>query len=77
MHPRYCAVGSGIAAQRSSETGVVDVAVIVVTRLRSKDHSCLDDLFTAAVAFLGQAQGLPGILGADEARSSPSPVEEC
>ena len=53
------------------------MAVIVVTRLRSKDHSCLDDLFTAAVAFLGQAQGSPGILGADEARSSPSPVEEC
>ncbi len=51
------------------------MAVIVVTRLRLKDHSCLDDFFTAAVAFLGRPR-LTGIFGADEARSSPSPMEE-
>lgn len=41
------------------------MAVIVVTRLRLKDHSFLDDFFTAAVALLEQAQGSPGILGAE------------
>ena len=41
------------------------MAVIVVTRLRLKDHSYLDDFFTAAVALLEQAQGSPGILSAD------------
>ena len=65
------------------------MAVIVVTRLRLKDHSYLDDFFTAAVALLEQAQGSPGILSvadgrsatltdasrANETRSFPPPVE--
>ncbi len=41
------------------------MAVIVVTRLRLRDHGFLDDFFTAAVALLQQAQGSEGILGAD------------
>jgi hypothetical protein len=39
--------------------------VIVVTRLRLKDQSYLNDFFTAAVALLEQAKGSAGILGAD------------
>ena len=46
------------------------MAVIVVTRLRLKDHSYLDDFFTAAVALLEQAQGSPGILSAAVKKSS-------
>ena len=41
------------------------MAVIVVTRLRLKDHDCLDDFFAAAVALLEQANKSAGILGAD------------
>ena len=41
------------------------MAVIVVTRLRLKDHGCLDDFFAAAVAVLEQANKSAGILGAD------------
>src|SRR5262245_42795507 len=39
--------------------------VIVVTRLRLKDHAVLDDFFTAAVALVQQAQATPGNLGVD------------
>ena len=39
--------------------------VIVVTRLRLRDHSLLDDFFASAVALLEQAKGSPGILGTD------------
>jgi heme-degrading monooxygenase HmoA len=41
------------------------MAIIVVTRLRLRDHSFLDEFFTAAVALLEQAQKSPGILGSD------------
>jgi heme-degrading monooxygenase HmoA len=41
------------------------VAVIVVTRLRLKDHSYLDDFFAAAVALVEQAKSSRGILGTD------------
>lgn len=43
-------MGSESLRTRAIQTGVVDMAVIVVTRLRLKDHSYLDDFFTAAVA---------------------------
>ena len=43
----------------------VAAAVVVVTRLRLKDQSYLNDFFTAAVALLEQAKNSPGILGAD------------
>jgi hypothetical protein len=41
------------------------VAIIVVTRLRLKDRSLLDDFFASAVALLEQAKGSAGILGSD------------
>ncbi len=39
--------------------------VIVVTRLRLRDHSQLDDFFAAAVALVEQAKGSSGIHGTD------------
>jgi heme-degrading monooxygenase HmoA len=39
--------------------------VIVVTRLRLRDHALLDDFFTAAVALLEQAKNSTGNLGTD------------
>jgi hypothetical protein len=41
------------------------MAVIVVTRLRLRDHAYLDEFFAAAVALLEQANNSPGVLGAD------------
>jgi hypothetical protein len=41
------------------------VAVIVVTRLRLKDPSLLNDFFAAAVALLEQAKNTNGNLGTD------------
>jgi hypothetical protein len=41
------------------------VPTIVVTSLRLKDRSRLDDFFASAVALLEQAKGSPGILGSD------------
>jgi hypothetical protein len=41
------------------------MAVIVVTRLRLRDPSLLDEFFTAAVGTLEQAKGSDGSLGAD------------
>jgi quinol monooxygenase YgiN len=41
------------------------VAVIVVTRLRLKDHSKLDEFFAAAVSLVEQAQSSTGNLGVD------------
>jgi heme-degrading monooxygenase HmoA len=41
------------------------VPTIVVTRLRLKNRSLLDDFFASAVALLEQAKGSPGILGSD------------
>jgi heme-degrading monooxygenase HmoA len=41
------------------------MAVIVVTRLRLRDHAYLDEFFAAAVALLDQANSSAGVLGAD------------
>lgn len=41
------------------------MAIIVVTRLRLRDPSQLDDFFSAAVAFLEQANAADGALGSD------------
>jgi hypothetical protein len=40
------------------------MAVIVVTRLRLRDHAYLDEFFAAAVALLEQANNSAGVLGA-------------
>ena len=39
--------------------------IAVVTRLRLRDHSLLDEFFATGVALLEQAKGAEGILGAD------------
>jgi hypothetical protein len=49
----------------TARPGEVLMAVIVVTRLRLKDASLLDDFFTDAVAAIEQAQKSQGNLGAD------------
>jgi quinol monooxygenase YgiN len=45
--------------------GEIEMPVIVVTRLRLKDPSLLNDFFTSAVALLEQAQQSDGNLGSD------------
>jgi hypothetical protein len=60
-------VGSGSLPTGAIETGsVVDMAVIVVTRLRLKDHSYLADARSAT---------LTDASSANEVRSLPPPVE--
>jgi quinol monooxygenase YgiN len=41
------------------------MSIVVVTRLRLRDHGLLDDFFGVAVALLEQAKAADGILGAD------------